>query len=165
MGAVHIVKDFAGKRVVMEKTLMSDRRRVWKAWTTASDLEKWWGPKEWPASSKSFDFRVGGHWHYYMTGPDGTKAWGRIDYTSVEELESFTGIDFFTDESGAKNAELPSTFWSVKFLDAAADTTKVIVESRYATEEDLGRIVDMGFEAGFTSALENLDELLISNPT
>ena len=164
MENISIVKDFIGKRVIVEKLLLAPRRLVWKAWTTASDLEKWWGPKEWPASSKSFDFRVGGYWHYYMTGPDGTKAWGRIDYTAVEELEYFTGIDFFTDECGIKNTELPSTFWSVKFLDAGEGKTKVVVESRYATESDLQKIVDIGFEAGFTSALENLDELLAGNP-
>lgn len=160
----NIVKDYVGKRIIVEKVFASNRRRVWKAWTTVSDLEKWWGPKEWPASSKSFDFKVGGHWHYYMTGPDGTKAWGRIDYTVIKEFELFEGIDFFTDESGIKNTELPSTLWSVKFLDVGEDKSKVIVESRYATEEDLRKIVDMGFEAGFTSSLENLDELLASNP-
>jgi uncharacterized protein YndB with AHSA1/START domain len=68
------IKDSENKKLLVDKTFRADRTRVWKAWTEAEKPVKWWGPKEWPASSKSFDFRPGGHWHYYMTGPDGTQA-------------------------------------------------------------------------------------------
>ena len=39
--------------------------------------------------------------------------------------------------------------------------TIVKVELLFATETDLEKIVEMGFEEGFTSALKNLDELFV----
>ena len=38
--------------------------------------------------------------------------------------------------------------------------TKVEVEITFAKTADLEKIIEMGFEAGFTAGLENLDELL-----
>ncbi|WP_315823311.1 hypothetical protein [Paraflavitalea speifideaquila] len=49
--------------------------------------------------------------------------------------------------------------WHVNFAAAEAGTT-VTVELNFASVADLERIVEMGFEQGFSMALGNLDELL-----
>lgn len=49
--------------------------------------------------------------------------------------------------------------WKVVF-NAVGDTTKVDVEVTFASEEDLNKIVEMGFKEGFAAAHANLDELL-----
>jgi hypothetical protein len=38
--------------------------------------------------------------------------------------------------------------------------TKVEVEITFATQADMEKIIEMGFEVGFTAAHGNLDELL-----
>jgi hypothetical protein len=38
--------------------------------------------------------------------------------------------------------------------------TRVEVEISFTNEKDIEKIIEMGFEAGFTSAVGNLDELL-----
>ena len=52
--------------------------------------------------------------------------------------------------------------WKNEFHATAAGT-KVIVEISFETEADLEKIIELGFEAGFTAALGNLDELLANN--
>lgn len=49
--------------------------------------------------------------------------------------------------------------WKNEF--SKTDTgTKVEVEITFASEADMEKIIEMGFEAGFTMAHGNLDELL-----
>jgi uncharacterized protein YndB with AHSA1/START domain len=58
MHAPQITKDFKNKQLTIEKRFSAPRAKVWKAFTDDALLIQWWGPKTWPASSKSFDFRV-----------------------------------------------------------------------------------------------------------
>ena len=52
--------------------------------------------------------------------------------------------------------------WKIEFSKARKGT-KVEVEITFEMQADLEKIIEMGFEAGFTSALGNLDELLANN--
>ena len=49
--------------------------------------------------------------------------------------------------------------WKNEFI-ATGTGTKVEVEVTFASEADMQKIVEMGFEVGFTAAHGNLDELL-----
>lgn len=56
------------------------------------------------------------------------------------------------------NNDLPGMEWMCEFTGTGSGTS-VKVELTFAKEADLEKIVEMGFEEGFTSALGNLDEL------
>lgn len=49
--------------------------------------------------------------------------------------------------------------WKNDFIPSGTGT-RVEVEISFTNEADLKKIIEMGFEAGFTAALENLEELL-----
>jgi len=160
MNAPVVIKDLANKRLTVEKEFAAPLERVWSAWTDDAKLARWWGPKHWPATSHAFDFRVGGRWHYSMTGPDGTQYWGLLNYTKIEPMTALHAQDYFSDAAGAHNPELPISRWEVTFRKVSARITRVTTKLLYATEKDLERVLEMGFEAGFTSALDNLTQLL-----
>ena len=94
-----------------------------------------------------------------MSGPDGEKIWNKDIYQNIDPMKSFEGTDFFCDEGGNENKEFPKMFWKTSFTESENGTT-VEVEITFSTEEDLAKIVEMGFEQGFASAHENLDQLL-----
>ncbi len=71
---INVTKDFSNKSLIIEKQVSAPLSKVWRAWTTAERLARWWGPKRWPAKTTSFDFREGGHWHYSLTGPQGVEV-------------------------------------------------------------------------------------------
>lgn len=54
--------------------------RVWQVWADPRQLERWWGPPNYPATVIDHDLTGGGRVTYYMTGPDGEKlhGWWRI---------------------------------------------------------------------------------------
>jgi uncharacterized protein YndB with AHSA1/START domain len=154
-------KDLDNKKIFAEREFDAPVEKVWKAWTEAKLLDQWWAPKPWKAVTKSMDFRDGGTWYYYMQGPEGERHYCRADFTNIDPKKSFEGDDAFTDENGKPNGEMPSMHWSTMF-NKTDDGTKVNVEVSFKSVEDLEKIVEMGFQEGFASAHNNLDELLAS---
>ena len=46
--------------------------KVWRAWTDAEAVKKWWGPRPGePVSAAELDVRVGGRFRIVFGGPDG----------------------------------------------------------------------------------------------
>ena len=155
-----ISKDLGNKKLIIVREFDAPLAQVWKAQTESNLLDMWWAPKPWKAKTKTMDFREGGFWLYCMVGPDGTESWARADYKTIVTHKSFIAIDSFCDENGNKNLDFPSMHWKNEFSET--DTgTKVEVEITFSTEADIEKILEMGFEAGFTSALGNLDELFV----
>ena len=152
-------KDASNKKLKVEREFDAPVAQVWKAWTQPELLDQWWAPKPWKANTKSMDFQEGGRWFYYMEGPDGTRHYCKVDYKTIVPNKSFSGFDGFCDEHGETNTEMPGMDWNVVFT-AVGSTTKVDVEVVFASEEDLNKIVEMGFKEGFAAAHANLDELL-----
>lgn len=152
-------KDLDNKKIKVVREFDAPVEQVWKAWTESELLDQWWAPKPWKANTRSMDFREGGSWLYYMEGPDGSRHYCRADYKSVIPNKLFVGDDAFCDENGNPTTELPSMHWEVSF-NKSGNATKVEVELTFATEEDLNKIIEMGFKEGFAAAHNNLDELL-----
>ena len=105
------------------------------------------------------NFKPGGHWLYAMIGPEPSTTWCKFDYTTINPNKSFEGADMFCDENGVQNPEFSSMKWKVGFH-AVSSGTKVIVEISFESEEVMQKIIAMGFEGGFSMALDNLGELL-----
>ncbi len=159
MSKTIFTKDFENKRVIVEREFNAQKSKVWHAWTTATELEKWWAPKQWQAVTKSFEFREGGHWLYYMAGPNGEKEWCWVAYQSIDAEQSFSAEDAFCDEEGNLKTNLPITHWRNEFEDMGG-RTKVTVTATFASAADLQTLVDMGFEEGFTMGLNQLDAMI-----
>lgn len=152
-------KDFENKRVTIEREFNASRSRVWHAWTDAAELEKWWAPLPYKALTGSFEFREGGHWHYYMLSPEGEKTWCYVGYESIDAEKSFSASDGFCDENMILSPNMPHMLWRNEFEEHDGKT-KMTVEVTFASSADLQKIVGMGFEEGFTMGLNQLEELL-----
>ena len=154
-----LTKDPANNKMNITRTFQAPVKTVWKAWTEPRLLDQWWAPKPWKAETKSMEFREGGTWLYCMVGPDGTRTWSRADYEKIEPQKHFTGMDAFCDEEGNINKDFPQMHWQVNFSEAG-DATLVTVVITLSSKEDLQKILDLGFQEGFSAAHGNLDELL-----
>lgn len=154
-----ITKDAANKKLHVVRNFDAPTNVVWKAWTNPEVLDSWWAPKPWKAKTKSMDFREGGAWLYSMVGPEGEEHRCRADFNTISENNWYRGRDGFCDENWNVVAEPPGMDWYVVFSESGAGT-KVEVEITFASEADMQKIVEMGFEEGFTAAHGNLDEVL-----
>ena len=104
-------------------------------------------------------FKEGGKWFYAMVGPENEKHWARMNYLSITHHKSFSAQDFFCDENGNINTSLPVSEGKMVFTETSSGT---LVEFKliYATEKDLQKIVEMGFEEGIIICLDQLEKLL-----
>ncbi|MBV6641269.1 MAG: SRPBCC domain-containing protein [Cyclobacteriaceae bacterium] len=154
-----IVKDEANKKIYVNRDFNAPLNLVWRAWTEAELLDKWWAPKPYKAVTKTLEFKEGGRWLYHMLGPEGDKQWCRFDYETIEIKSSFSGKDAFCDENGKASDEFPGMHWENRFTDMEG-ITHVNVEISFQSVEVMEKIIEMGFKEGFSMGLENLDQLL-----
>lgn len=147
--------------VIVEKEFAAPLDVVWSAWTLEETLDKWWAPKPWKTKTVSMKFRENGKWFYAMLGPDGEKHYSIAEYKEIEQEQKFIGLDYFCDENGNINEELPKSRWLVEF-EPEGSHTFVTIKTVFDSAEDLDTTLKMGFQEGFTKALTQLDELLRS---
>ena len=136
--------------------------RVWDLWADPRRLERWWGPPTWPATFTEHDVAVDGTSRYFMTGPNGEKAHGWWRTLAIDEPRSLEFEDGFSDESGAPSPDLPTIRARVD-LEEAADGTRMTVVSRFATQEQMQQVLDMGMLEGMREAMNQIDGLLLTS--
>ena len=71
MPVVEIRKDPKTLTMTVTAQFAAPVARVWAAYADPRQLERFWGPPEWPAKFERHDFTVGGRSEYVMTGPNG----------------------------------------------------------------------------------------------
>jgi len=133
--------------------------RLWAAWTDPSQLERFWGPPEWPATFTSFDLRVGGRATYHMTGPSGEFAGGFWIFEQIEAPRCLAVRDGFVHEDGTENVELPGTRMRID-LSSTPEGSRFVCVSRFASLQDLEQLVAMGMLEGLRAAMGQLDAVL-----
>lgn len=138
------------------------RALVFEAFSNCEHLKHWWGPRTWPISYCKVDFRMGGVWHYCMSGPnEGDEAWGKAIYKKIEAPELLVYDDYFSDKEGNIDKALPSTVASYEFEEQDGKTV-IKGKAIYQNPEDLQKVIDMGMIAGMTETLDRLDEHLLT---
>lgn len=133
--------------------------RVWQVWEDPRQLERWWGPPTWPATFEGYDFQPGGKAAYYMTGPDGTKARGWWQFTSISAPTGLELQDGFADDNGDPVAEMGSATMTVSLEDRGG-LTLMTITTTFADEEQMEKMLGMGMEEGMREAMGQIDAIL-----
>lgn len=152
-------KDFDSNSVYVMKIYNADVSKVWNYFTQSELLDRWWAPKPWKCETSKQDFREGGVWLYSMVGPEGERHYAQVKYGEIMEHRSFDGIDAFCDENGTVNPDFPETQWLVGFT-GVEEGTKVTVNIHFKSGKAMEQQVEMGFEEGFKTGLNQLEEIL-----
>ncbi|MBX7434544.1 SRPBCC domain-containing protein [Mycobacterium sp. Y57] len=133
--------------------------RIWQVYADPRQLEKIWGPPEYPATVIDHDLRPGGRVTYFMTGPDGDKHAGYWEVTAVDAPRSFSFDDGFADLEFTPNPDLPVSKNVFTFAEHEGGT-RATFTSTYATAEALQQVLDMGVVEGASSAINQIDVLV-----
>ena len=152
-------KDVNNKTLTVTRAFDAPLELVWKAWTESGLLDQWWAPRPYRAETKTMDFREGGFRLYCMVGPKGDRSWCKEDFITIDPHRKITNRDYFCDEEGNENKDLPAMNWKKEFTQTGSGTT-VLIEISFSGVEDMEKIIKMGFQEGFAAGLANLDEYL-----
>lgn len=133
--------------------------RLWEAYADPRQLEKFWGPEQWPATFVRHDMAEGGWSHYWMTGPDGATSRGWWRFLKVEAERLIELEDGFSDNEGKPNPAMPSMRMTFRFEQTAAGSRFTSV-TRFPSIEAMEQLVGMGMVEGLRSAMGQLDGVL-----
>jgi len=134
-------------------------RRLWDAYADPRQLERFWGPPEWPATFTRHDMAVGGRSDYAMTGPDGERSGGYWEFLAVDEGRSFEVLDGFAKDDGTPNTDLPTMRMVMRF-EATDDGSRMVATTYYNSIEQLEQLVEMGMVEGLRAAMGQIDDVL-----
>jgi uncharacterized protein YndB with AHSA1/START domain len=133
--------------------------RLWQAYADPRQMERFWGPEEWPATFTRHDMAAGGRSAYYMTGPDGTTSHGWWRFIAVDPGRRFEVEDGFAHEDGRPNEAMPAMRMVYTFEPTATGSRFTSV-TYFPSLEAMERLVEMGMMEGLRSALGQLDGVL-----
>ena len=74
--------------------------RVWKAWSDAGQVMRWWGPAGFTAPLARMDFREGGTTLVCMRTPDGHDLYNNWTYQKIVPLRRIEFTNTFADADG-----------------------------------------------------------------
>lgn len=90
--------------VVVTRTFDAPRERVWRAWSDADEVMKWWGPQGFTSPTCRMDFREGGTTLVCMRSDQGLELYNTWTYRSIEPMDRIEFEQGFADEKGTRVA-------------------------------------------------------------
>ena len=149
--------DKTTKTVLITREFDAGLSLVWDAFTKPEILDQWVAPKPWASKTKFMDFKVGGRRFYAMVSPEGHERWAIQKYTSISPKTNFKMFNAFADKD--ENPELPGSDWDYTFSEQDGKT-KVSITIYNESLERMEKLIEMGFQGGFTMTLNYLENLL-----
>jgi uncharacterized protein YndB with AHSA1/START domain len=140
------------REIVIERIVNAPRELVWRAWTEADQIAKWWGPNGFTTTIHEMHVRVGGVWRFIMHGPDGTDYPNRIAYREIVKPERL--VYDHSDDKGNDHFLATVTFA------AMGNRTKVTLRAVFDTAQARAAKVKFGAVEGGGQTLARLEQHL-----
>lgn len=134
-------------------------RRLWDAYTDPRQIERFWGPPNYPATFLRHDATAGGRSLYLMTGPEGDEHYGCWEWTSADAPREFEVLDSFSDAVGETNPDLPTTRMTFVFEETSAGS-RLSTTSHFDSVAQMQQLLDMGMLEGTRQAMGQIDTVL-----
>lgn len=160
MPVTSIDKDVQSLTLTVHAEFPVSVARLWDAYLDPRQIEKFWGPVEYPATFTRHDAAAGGYSNYHMTSPEGEQFHGYWHWQEVVDQKFFEVIDGFANNDGSPNAKLPTSRLVFTF-DPLPEGTKLTVTGTYDSAADLEQVVAMGMIDGTRSAMSQIEQVLI----
>lgn len=141
----------------IERVLKAPRGAVWRCWTEIELLKRWFCPHPWRLAEAAIDLRPGGRMNTVMEGPDGARMERQGVWLEIVEGRKLTFTDVYTE--GFIPSARPFMTGFVELSDAPDGATHMVWGARHASDADLRKHLEMGFERGGGAAAAQLDEL------
>lgn len=139
----------SNRELVITRVFDAPRELVFRAWSSAEHISRWFGPNEFTMPSCELDFRAGGVFRFVFRGPDGK------DYPfdgSFVEVVPPARIVFQGNIHDVPGQDVMTT---VTFEERDGKT-EVTVHQTYAMESDATR----GAAIGWSQTLDHLAEFV-----
>lgn len=155
--------------LIIVREFNAPRELVFDTFTKPEHLEKWWGPKGSKIEILTIDVKIGGHFLYQLTSPDGNSMYGKFVYREIVRPEKIVFVTSFADKKGNI---VPAPF-PIKFPNEILNTWTLTEQKGKTTitlrgqaingteeERESFRNLFSSMEQGFGGTFDQLDEYL-----
>ena len=121
----------ADREIVARRVFDAPRELVFKMWTEAEHITKWWGPNGFTTTIHEMDVRPGGVWRFVMHGPDGRDYQNKIVYVEIVKPErivydhvsgpQFRSTAIFAEQGGKTELTVRMLFETAALRDKVAE--------------------------------------------
>jgi uncharacterized protein YndB with AHSA1/START domain len=143
------------REIVETRIFDAPRKLVFKVWTEAEHIAKWWGPDGFTNTIHIMDVRPGGIWNLTMHGPDGTDYINKMIYTKIinQELIVYKHDATLENEAGE--------FETTVIFEEQGNKTKLTMRMVFNSKAERDLVVEKyGAVEGLSQNLRRLNEYL-----
>ena len=146
----------AEREITIIRVFNAPRALVFKAWTDASELAQWWGPKGFTNPVCDLDVRVGGAIRIHMRSPDGSIYPMKGEFREIVPPERLVFTNIAVDAADKPIIEGVTT---VTFIERGGKTTMTLqTRGRAVVDYAVGYL--QGMEMGWSGSIDKLEILL-----
>jgi uncharacterized protein YndB with AHSA1/START domain len=154
--------------LVITRKFNAPKEMIFKSFSEAARLEKWWGPKGSQLKVRKLDFKTGGMFLYSMDF-EGQIMWGRFIYGQILRPYSIEFINSFSDENGNITRAPFSQVWPLEIYNSwtlseneGMTTLTLRGYPINASEEEIKTFIDFqsSMQQGFTGTFDQLEDYL-----
>ncbi|MHB1302138.1 MAG: SRPBCC family protein [Acidiphilium sp.] len=142
--------------LVLERVVDVPPNLVWAAWTRPDYVKKWFTPTPWQTVDCEIDLRLGGTFRTVMRSPEGQEFPNTGYYLQVIKNKKLVWTAAL--KAGYRPQDAPGAllFTAVILLQPHGDGTKYTAIAIHGDEESAKKHNDMGFQVGWSKALDQL---------
>ena len=144
------------RELVLTRLIDAPSDKLWRCWTEAQLLKKWFTPPPFSVPHAELDVRAGGSSYVLMKGPNGEEIHNRGIYLEVVKNQRLVFTDAYT------KAWVPSAkpfFTGVLSFETQGAKTLYTARALHWTREDCESHDKMGFHKGWGIATDQLAAL------
>ena len=146
----------AKREITITRVFDAPRALVFKAWTDASEVAQWWGPKGFTNPVCDLDVRVGGAIRIHMRSPDGSVYPMKGEFREIVPPERLVFTNIAVD---AADKPIIEGLTTVTFIERGGKTTMTLqTRGRAVVDYAVGYL--QGMEMGWSGSIDKLEILL-----
>ena len=154
-------KDPANLTMTLTAEFEATPERVWQLWADPRQLERWWGPPNYPATFTRHELTPGSRTEYYMTTPEGDTPKGYWTILEAQAPAYIRAVDGFANDDGSNDDDMPGPgAMEVRIESIGGGRTRMSIESHFESTEDMEALLAMGQEEGMRAAVGQIDAIL-----
>ena len=139
----------------VSRVFSAPRETVFKAWSSADHVKRWFCPSGYSVPEATVEMRVGGRFEVCMRSPEGMEHWTKGTFTEVVAPERLTIDHHVIDPCGG--GPLFSAVTQVKFSVAAGGTLMEVVQTYTVADMAQAEPMLKGAPEGWRQTLDKLE--------
>ena len=160
MTVTAVRKDPQALTMTIEAEFDASPERVWQLWADPLQLERWWGPPNYPATVTQHNLAPGGRVEYRMIGPAGDRHRGYWEILEVEAPRRLVFGDTHANADGTPNTDMQLATTRVTIEEVDVGRTRMSIESSYPSAEAMEWVLATGTDVGRTQAVGQIEAIL-----